>query len=155
MSDELHSMIAEYRAGLDAELALLRQLEMLAARLQEATQAGDYATLRSLHAARDTIMGHLVSVEHELKPLRGQLAAQRRLLQRLPDFQAVAALHVEATGMVNQIIASDQESLAALQKAEHERRAAVNATERGETTLQAYRRVIAPAPNATLVDRRG
>jgi uncharacterized protein YhaN len=155
MSDELRSLITEYRAGLDAELALLRQLDLLAARVQEATHTGDYATLRSLHEARDTIMGHLVAVEHELKPLRGVLAEQRHLLQRLPDFQAVAALHIEATEMVNQIIASDHESLAALQKAEHARRAAVMATERGETTLQAYRRVIAPAPNATLVDRRG
>lgn len=155
MSEELRSLIAEYRAGLDAEMALLRQLDSLATRVHEATTAGDFATLRGLHEARQTIMGHLVAVEHELKPLRASLAEQRHLVQQVPDFKAVAALHLEATNMVNQIIASDKVSLAALQNAEHARRAAVTATERGETTLQAYRRVIAPAVNATLVDRRG
>lgn len=155
MSEELRSLLAEYRAGLEAEMALLRQLDTLATRVHEATTASDYATLRGLYEARQTIMGHMVAVEAELKPLRASLAEKRQQLQRVPDFQAVAALHVEATKMVNQIIASDQGSLAALQNAEQARRAAVNATERGETTLQAYRRVIAPTPNATMVDRRG
>jgi hypothetical protein len=101
-------------------------------------------------------MRSLVSVEHELKPLRGLLAEARQTLQRMPEFQSVAALHAMAAEMVARIIASDQESLRALEEAERARRAAAAATEMGETTLQAYRRVIAPAAsNATLVNRRG
>lgn len=149
-------MVAEYRAGLDAELALLRQLDSLSSRQHEATLAGDYAALRRVHEARGTVMGNLVAVEHELKPLRARLAEQRSLLQRMPEFQSVATLHREAADMVTRIISSDHESLHALQEAEQARRAAAEATERGETTLQAYRRVIAPtASNATLVNRRG
>ena len=149
-------MIAEYRAGLEAEITLLRQLDFLSARQHEATLAGDYAALRQIHESRGTVMSHLVAVEHELKPLRARLAEHRATLQRLPAFQSVATLHAEAADMVTRIIASDQGSMHALQEAEHARRAAASAMERGETTLQAYRRVIAPAAsNATLVNRRG
>jgi hypothetical protein len=101
-------------------------------------------------------MGNLVAVEHELKPLRTVLANQRDALQDSAEFRAVAARHSQAAEMVRRIIASDEDSLRALQEAEQARRAAAAATERGETTLQAYRRVIAPpASNATLVNRRG
>jgi hypothetical protein len=156
MTQDLLSMVAEYRAGLEAEIALLHQLDSLSTRQNEASVSGDYAALRRAHEARDMIMRNLVAVEHELKPLRTRLADERHALQRMHEFQSVAALHAEASEMVARIIASDQESLRALEEAEHARRAAASATEKGETTLQAYRRVIAPAAsNATLVNRRG
>jgi chromosome segregation ATPase len=156
MPQDLHAMVAEYRAGLEAEIALLRQLDSLSQRENEASVGGDYSMLRRVHDARDAVMSHLVALEHDLKPLRAQLAAERHVLRRMTEFEPVAALHAEASEMVARIIASDKESIAALQEAEQARRAAASAMERGETTLQAYRRVIAPtAPNATLVNRRG
>jgi hypothetical protein len=156
MTQDLPSMVAEYRAGLEAEIALLRQLVSLSTRQNEASVSGDYAALRRVHDARDAVMRSLVSVEHDLKPLRVRLAEARHALQRMPEFQSVASLHATAAEMVARIIASDQESLRALEEAERARRAAAAATEIGETTLQAYRRVIAPAAsNATLVNRRG
>ena len=149
-------MVAEYRSGLEAEVALLRQIDSLSMRQQEATLTGDYAALRAIHERREAVMANLVSVEHELKPLRAELAAQREMLQHSAQFQEVAARHAEAAEMVRRIIASDGESLRALQDAELARRAAAAATERGETTLHAYRRVIAPTiSNATLVNRKG
>jgi hypothetical protein len=57
--------------------------------------------------------------------------------------------------MVNRIIASDQQSMAALEQAEIARRSAAMAMEKGETTLQAYRRVITPSIHSSLVNRRG
>jgi hypothetical protein len=156
MSDDLQSMVAEYRAGLDAELALLHQLDSLSLREREASVAGDFAVLRGVHDSRDAVMSNLVAVEHELKPLRAALAGHRHALAQMTDFQSVATLHAEAAEMVTRIIASDQQSLAALQEAEHARRAAAMANEKGETTLHAYRRVAAPATShATLVNRRG
>ena len=149
-------MMAEYRAGLEAEIALLRQLESLSSRQHDASVTGDFAALRGVHESRGAVMNHLVAVEHDLKPLRARLSERRAALQRLPAFQSLAALHAEASEMVSRIIAADRESLQALQEAEQARRAAASAMERGETTLQAYRRVIAPATsNATLVNRRG
>jgi hypothetical protein len=156
MAQDSQSLIAEYRAGLEAELALLRQLESLSERQQAATVAGQFADLHDIHDARERVMRSLVTLEHDLKPVRSTLADRRHLLRGLAEFQGVATLHGEAADMVARIIASDQESLTALQEAERARRAAASATERGETTLQAYRRVVAPTTaQATLVDRRG
>lgn len=156
MAVDLHETLAEYRAGLDAELTLLRQLDGLSLRNRTAVDEGEIAILHDIHTARDRAMAALVAVEHDLAPLRAILADHRHLLQATQEFHQVAALHREAAAMVNRIIASDRESMAALEEAELARRAAATAMERGETTLQAYRRVIAPAAsNASLVNRRG
>lgn len=156
MPQDFASLIAEYRAGLEAELALLRQLETLAGRHREATLGGDPQALVEIHSGRERIMASLVGLEHDLKPVRGQLADQRHRLMGVAEFQEVATLHAEAAEMVTRIIASDQESLGALQEAERARRAAASVMERAETTLNAYRRVVAPpASHASLVDRRG
>ena len=155
MSPDLPAMLAEYRSGLEAELALLRQLDALSARHNAAVESGDVASLRSVHEARDGVMRSLVSVEHDMVSLRAELAANRAQLAHLREFQAVVLLHNEAAAMVNRIIASDTQSMAALEQAEIARRSAAAAMEKGETTLQAYRRVITPAVNSTLVNRRG
>lgn len=155
MSLDLHATLAEYRAGLDAELALLRQLDGLSARQRDAIAANDTGALRDVHTARDSVMRSLVEVEHELVPLRAALADGRQQLAGLREFQTVAALHKEAAAMVNRIIASDDQTKSALEEAELARRSAASAMEKGETTLQAYRRVISPAANATLFNRRG
>jgi hypothetical protein len=47
MTQDLPSMVAEYRAGLEAEAALLRQLDSLSVRQNEASVSGDYAALRA------------------------------------------------------------------------------------------------------------
>jgi hypothetical protein len=155
MSPDLHAILAEYRAGLDAELALLRQLDDLSARQRMAATSSDSAALRDINSARDGVMRSLVEVEHEIVPLRAALAEARHALAGDRDFQAVAALHKDAAAMVTRIIASDEEAKRALEQAELARRSAATAMEKGETTLQAYRRVISPAANASLLNRRG
>jgi ATPase subunit of ABC transporter with duplicated ATPase domains len=155
MSPDLHALLAEYRAGLDAELSLLRQLDALSTRQRLAATASDSGALRDVHTARDSVMRSLVEVEHEIVPLRAALAEARHQLAGDPEFQAVAALHKEAAAMVTRIIASDEEAKRALEQAELARRSAASAMEKGETTLQAYRRVITPATNASLLNRRG
>jgi hypothetical protein len=155
MSPDLHALLAEYRAGLDAELSLLRQLDALSTRQRLAATASDSGALRDVHTARDSVMRSLVEVEHEIVPLRAALAQARHELARDPEFQAVARLHKEAAAMVTRIIASDEEAKRALEQAELARRSAASAMEKGETTLQAYRRVITPATNASLLNRRG
>jgi hypothetical protein len=155
MEPDFHAMLAEYRSGLDAELALLRQLDALSIRQRAAVTEGNAGVLRDVHAARDSVMRSLVDVEHDLAPLRAVLAGERLQLAGLREFQTVAALHAEAAAMVNRIIASDAQSKAALEEAELTRRSTAMAMEKGGTTLQAYRRVITPAANATLVNRRG
>lgn len=137
-------------------MALLRQLEALSARQREATLEGRIDALPAIHDARDQVMVSLVTIEHELKPLRTALAEHRHAVEHSPVFQEVIAFHRQAADLVGSIVIADKESLEALRGAEEARRSAAEAVERGETTLAAYRRVIAPAPaHAALVNRRG
>jgi hypothetical protein len=65
-------------------------------------------------------------------------------------------LRQTAADVIASILATDKDSMKALADAELARRAAVSSLERGETTLAAYRKVIAPpVSGASLVDRRG
>lgn len=153
---ELAELLNAYAPGLEAELALLRQLKQLADAQQDASSDHDLARLSSIADERERTMAGLVRIEHELKPIRYALAANRETAAALPRFNDVVALHRQATDLVSTIIGTDRQSLQALQEAEASRRAAAKAIEAGENTLAAYRRVIAPpAVGATLVKRRG
>jgi hypothetical protein len=148
--------LTTYAAGLDAEMALLRQLEQVAARLREATASGDIDRLNHCTDERATLMRSLVSLEHELQPVRARLAMHHDAAALLSGFHAVAARHREAASLIAAILSADKQSLDSLREAEQARRFAAQAIEAGETTLAAYRRVVAPRPtSAAIVDERG
>ena len=69
-SVELPQLVAHYRAGLEAEMTLLHQLETLAAQQRETSEQGDLETLSTVSDHRDRVMAGLVQIEHELKPIR-------------------------------------------------------------------------------------
>jgi hypothetical protein len=153
VSDALR-LITEYRAGLEAEIALLRHLATLAAREREVTSSEHLDALTDIVDARDQVMTALVSLEATLRPLRLEL---REL--RAPAFESelreLAVLHREAAALAEDILAADAHSLAALREAEMARRCAAESLEKGESTLAAYRRVVMPdVASATLVSRR-
>lgn len=153
---ELAPLVDQYRAGLEAEMALLHRLEALAAHQREASEAADYTRMTELGDERDTVMSSLVTVEHGLKPIRLALAGARDQLADVIEFQEVTALHRNAAQLVAATLTSDRHSRAALQKAEIARRFAAQMIEQGENTLAAYRRVVAPPfGNAALVNRKG
>jgi hypothetical protein len=153
---ELGALVEEYRAGLEAEMALLHRLEALAVRLREASEDGDYETLHEVSDERERVMGSLVTVEHGLRPIRATLAEARDVLADVLEFQEVTNLHRTAARLVSGILSSDQRSLRALKEAEVARRFAAQTIEQGENTLAAYRRVVAPpVTNAALLNRRG
>jgi len=154
--DDVHALIAQYRAGLEAEIALLHRLEAIARRQREEGEAGDLEALGRLLDQRDRVTAGLVAVEHELKPIRAALVAHRSTLGEVPAFKDVAALHTEAVRLIEVIVSTDRNSLAALEHAELARRFAAQSLAQGESTLAAYRRIVAPRlPGATLVDRKG
>jgi hypothetical protein len=153
---QLAALVAQYRAGLEAQMALLRRLDALAAQEREVTRAGAFDRLPPITEERDSLMATLVKVEHGLKPIRLQLADRRALLADILEFQQVAALHREAADLATAILAADQHSLEALKEAEYAHRTASQALEQGESTLAAYRRVVTPAlTSPTLIDRVG
>ena len=153
---DVAALLAQYRAGLDAELALLDRLKDLADQQREASRAGDLDALTTVSDARDRVMANLVTIEHQLKPIRLTLANRAGELADEPHFQEVAARHREAAARVTMILTSDRESLESLKEAELARSFAARTLEQGENTLAAYRRVVAPhVSGATLVNRTG
>lgn len=154
--DELVRLIAQYRAGIEAELNLLRQLSGVSAHQRTVTGAGDFAAFGDAADERDHIMRSLVTIEEGLREVRAELTAHREMAEQIQGFDDVVALHREAATLVGSILTADQASLSALADAELARRTAVVSLERGETTLAAYRRVLSPpVASATLVNRRG
>jgi hypothetical protein len=153
---DLAPLVAQYRSGLEAELALLRRLAAASARQREAMQARSFEAFAVAAEERDAVMRGLVKLDEDLRDVRAQLHAKRTELSQRADFEAVTALHREAAALVASILETDRSSMAALADAELARRSAVASLERGESTLAAYRRVLSPpVSSATLVDRRG
>jgi hypothetical protein len=154
--DDVRRLLAQYRAGIEAELQLLRQLAEVAAQQRATSDQGDFDAFSAVADARDRIMRGLVTIEDNLRGVRQELTANRELAMTVPGFEEVALRHREAAQLVNEILSTDQQSMSALADAELARRSAVVGLERGETTLAAYRRVLTPpVASARLVDKRG
>ena len=153
---DLVELIEQYRAGLDAEMNLLRQLAQVSVRQNVVTGTDDVTAFNEAADDRDRLMQSLVTIEAGLRHIRQQLTEHREQASRVPGFEEVVAMHRDAALLVGNILATDEKSIAALADAELARRSAVAGIERGETTLAAYRRVLTPpVASATLVNRRG
>ena len=153
---KLEPLVTEYRAGLEAEMQILRRLDVLAAEQRDITRAGQLGRLSPIVDERDRLVAALVAIEHGLKPMRLQLAEARAQLGRLLQFREVIALHRQAEALATAILTADSHSAEALKDAEIARHAAAQALARGESTLAAYRRVITPdRASPALVNRRG
>jgi hypothetical protein len=154
--DQLAQALAAYAAGLDAETALLERLHALSSAQRDASAGNDLDALNTVADERDRLLATLVQLEHDLKPTRQVIALHRVQATRLPQFGSVSTRHRAAAELVAAIMASDEQTLAALRQAESARRFAAQAIEAGEHTLAAYRRVVTPAlSSASLLDRRG
>jgi hypothetical protein len=152
----LSQAVATYASGLEAEIGLLRQLDALAARQRDADALNDVGVLTRCTDERTQLMAGLVALEHQLKPVRDRLAESQLEATRIAGFPALVARHREAAALVARILNRDQQTLDALRDAEQARRFAAQTIEAGETTLAAYRRVVAPPPtHAALIDERG
>jgi hypothetical protein len=154
--DEIAGLLDQYRAGIEAELALLRQMADVAKDQRQATQNSDFAALGQIADARDRIMRSLVTIEEGLRSVRQALVDHRQMATAIPGYEDVARRHREASALVGHILETDQQSMSDLANAELARRSAVAGLERGETTLAAYRRVLSPpVASAKLVDKIG
>lgn len=153
---ELADCLVQYRAGLEAELVLLGQLEVVAKRQRGETVRRNFEELGTAGEERDRLTRALVALEQNLQPVRARLHRARDLVARFPGYHDVLELRQRAGALVARILATDDESMQSLADAELARRAALASLEQGETTLAAYRRVLTPAlHHASLVDRRG
>lgn len=155
-TDALSLVLADYGAGLRAELILLQQIRDYSLHQQHASGEGRLTSVSALAGERERLVAALVELEQQLRPLRAQLAENVALLSPLPQFQEVSALHREAGALVATIMGADDDTLRILRDAEDVRRAATHAIETGEATLAAYRRAVSPTTGpAGLLDQRG
>ena len=152
---DLAALLSQYRAGLEAEIALLTRLERVALHQHATSSAGDLQGLAAAAEERDQLMAGLVSVEGEVRTAREALVGEHEALADHPEMEETMHLHRAAVAMVKRILGTDEESRAALAAAETARREAARALEQGEVTLEAYRKLAARPLPATLVNRRG
>ena len=116
----------------------------------------DFEQLAAESDVRDRLTRTLVTIEKGVREVREALNASKITLNRFEVYQQVVALRHTAAQLVQRILKIDHDSMKSLGDAELARRAALASLERGETTLAAYRRVIAPpVSSAALFDRRG
>jgi len=150
------TVLADYRTGMDAELAILTALEGLAARQHALPHPADPDSLTSLALERQRHLAALTALEQQVQPLRQQIAGALPAFRQLAGFAGVAERHRRAAALVARTIALDDESLAVLQQADVERRAAAHSLETGEATLAAYRRTLQqPRSPSGLFTQRG
>lgn len=153
---QIEQLLQDYRTGLEAELALLRQLSALAQRQRASTGVRDFEQLSVHSDDRDRLTHELMALEAQLTDVRHRLGAVRTHASAFPAYQVIVSLRREAAELVSQVLSTDQESMKALADAEMAQRAALAGLEKGETTLAAYRKVLSPpAEHAAIVDRVG
>jgi hypothetical protein len=95
-SGDVAALLAEYRAGLDAELALLDRPARVRRPATGSSHAGDLEALGLVSDARDGVMANLVTLEHQLKADQARAGEQAGELADDPQFQEVAERHREA-----------------------------------------------------------
>lgn len=153
---ETDDLLDQYRVGLEAELTLLRQIVVLAGQQRVATGARDFERFARESDARDHATRALTTIEDRLTHVRRVLDADRAQTMSARRWPEIVRLRTDASAMAAEILTTDRQSLQALADSEVVRRTALAGLEKGETTLAAYRRVLAPPISpAALVDTRG
>ncbi len=143
---DLETTLADYRTGLDAELSVLARIEALAVRQRDLPEPAPPDVLTELALERQRQLAALTALEQQVAPLRDHIARRLDDARRRPGFEGIAERHRQAADVSSRILRLDQDSLAILERADAERRAAAQALDTGEVTLAAYRRMIPAAP---------
>ncbi|MGE3704322.1 MAG: hypothetical protein AB7I13_03555 [Vicinamibacterales bacterium] len=153
---EIEQLLDAYRTGLEHELALLQRLATLAEQQRSSTETRHFERLAADSDERDRVTHQLMGLEETLADVRHRIGGIRAQAAVFPAYHAIVALRRQAADLVSKVLSIDQESMKTLSDAETARRAAMAGLEKGETTLAAYRKVLAPSvAHAAIVDRVG
>jgi hypothetical protein len=149
-------VVLAYTAGLDAEIALLQQLETLAAEQRAVCGRNELLPLGLLATRRAALMHELAAVEARIAPLRGRLQTDLEQALRTPGYPAVETRRQEAQTLIYRLLAADRKLLTDLETSLESRRRESHDLDTGNATLAAYRRVVEPTlASAGLFDQRG
>jgi hypothetical protein len=149
-------VVLAYRAGLDAEVALLHQVEALAAEQRAVLGRDELLPLGALATRRAAVMHELAAVEARMAPLRDRLRSDPERALRTPGYGAAEARREEARTLIHRLLAADRTLLTDLETLLASRRQESHDLDTGNATLAAYRRVVVPTvDSAGLFDQRG
>ena len=122
-----------YAEGLDAEIAILRQVDALAVEQRTAWARNELLPLGSLATRRAALMHELAATETRIAPLRDRLRSDLGRARRTPGYPRAEALSQEAQALIRTLMAADRKFLTDL-----------------EASLDARRREVGPAGRPTL-----
>jgi len=149
-------VVVAYTAGLEAEIALLQQVEALAAEQRAVWARDELLPLGALATRRAELMHELTAVEARIAPLRDRLHSDLERALRTPGYGAAEARRQDAQTLIYRLMAADRTFLTDLETSLAARRREAHDLDTGGVTLAAYRRVVSPdVASAALVDRRG
>ncbi|MEO5821995.1 MAG: hypothetical protein ABIT71_15945 [Vicinamibacteraceae bacterium] len=145
-----------YTAGLEAEIAILHQVEALAAEQREVWTRNELLPLGPLATRRAALMHDLAAVEARIAPLHDRLRTELERASSTPGYAAVEARRQEAQALIHRLMAEDRKFLTDLETSLVSRRREAHDLETGNATLAAYRRVVVPTvASAGIFDQRG
>ncbi len=149
-------VVVAYTAGLDAEIALLHQVEALAAEQRAVLARDELLPLGALATRRAALMHELAAVEGRIAPLRDRLRGDLERAIRTPGYGAAETRREEAQTLIYRLLAADRTLLTDLEASLASRRREAHDLDTGNATLAAYRRVVEPTlASAGLFDQRG
>ncbi len=148
--------VLAYTAGLDAQIALLQQVEALAAEQRAVWARDELLPLGALATRRAVLMHELAAVEARVAPLRHRLRSDLERALGTPGYGAAEARRQDAQTLISRLMAADRTFLTDLETSLVSRRREAHDLETGGATLAAYRRVVVPdIASAGLFDTRG
>jgi hypothetical protein len=149
-------LVLAYAAGLDAQLAILAQVEALAAEQRVAWTRNELLPLGGLATRRAELMHELAAIEARLAPLNDRLRTDLERALRTPGYGQAEARRQEARALIYRLMAADRKLLTDIETSLESRRRESHDIDTGNATLAAYRRIVVPAiASAGLFDQRG
>ena len=149
-------LVVAYTAGLDAQMAILAQVEGLATEQRATWSRNELLPLGGLATRRAALMHELAAVEARIAPLYDRLRADLERALRTPGYGVAEARRQEARGLIYRLMAADRKLLTDLETSLESRRRESHTIDTGNATLAAYRRVVVPTlGSAGLFDQRG
>jgi hypothetical protein len=148
--------VLAYTAGLDAEIALLQQVEALAAEQRAVWARDELLPLGALATRRAALMHEIAAVDAQIAPLRDRLRSDLERARRTPGYGRTEARRQDAQTLIHRLMAADRTFLTDLEASLEARRREAHDLDTGGATLAAYRRVVVPTiGSAGLFDQRG
>src|SRR5829696_6737725 len=138
-------LVVAYTAGLDAQMAILAQVEGLATEQRATWSRNELLPLGGLATRRAALMHELTAIEARIAPLHDRLRTDLERALRTPGYGVAEARRQQARAHIDRLMAADRTLLTDIETSLESRRRESHDIDTGNATLAAYRRVVVPA----------